>query len=348
MIKHIHSTHDNPNANGSSGGKTVLRKEDHQQFADQGYLLVENILDPEIDIEPLEKEYSAVLDREAAALFAEGKLPSLYTELPFLERFSKILSLGDLSHQPFDICFPPKFAQDTPIHLGPAVFHHVLRNPRILDVIEELIGPEIYSNPVQHIRIKPPQKDVPEANHNALIAATGWHQDLGVIDEEADQSRIFTVWVAVTEATLNNSCLTVIPGSHKGDLVPHCSEGDQAGNHKPLVIPKRHLAKAEAIPLPVPAGAIILFDSRVMHAARPNETDSIRWSFDLRYNPIGQPSGRSWYPGFVARSRSNSESELHDAEAWAESWRQIRRDLARDGTHDRPFTRWSADHPGCA
>ncbi len=348
MIPPTKSIGDSRSKKSKSVARTGLSEADHQHFADQGYLVVEDILDPDIDIKPLEAEYSAVLDREAAALFAQGKLPSLYTELPFLERFSKILTMGDLSHQPFDICFPPKFAQDTPIHLGPAVFHHVLRNPRILDVIEELIGPEIYSNPVQHIRIKPTQKDVPEANHNPLIAATGWHQDLGVIDEEADQSRIITVWVAVTEATLNNSCLMVIPGSHKGDLAPHCTEGDKSGNHKPLVIPKKHLAEAEAIPLPVPAGAIILFDSKVMHAARPNETHSIRWSFDLRYNPIGQPSGRSWYPGFIARSRSNPDRELHDAEVWAESWRQARRELAQDGTHDRPFTRWSADHPGCA
>ncbi|RKX31471.1 MAG: phytanoyl-CoA dioxygenase, partial [Verrucomicrobia bacterium] len=94
--------------------------------------------------------------------------------------------------------------------------------------------------------------------------------------------------------------------------------------------------------------AIVLFDSRVMHAARPNKTESIRWSFDLRYNPIGQPSGRSWYPGFVARSRSNPDSELHDAETWADSWRQTRQELARDGTHDRQFTRCSPDHSGCA
>jgi len=334
--------------NGASAKKAVLRKEDHRHFADQGYLVLENILDPQVDIRPLEEEYSAVLDREAATLVAEGKIPSTYSELPFLKRFSKILSTGELSHQPFDICFPPTFAQDTPIHLGPAVFHHILRNPRILDVIEELIGPEIYSNPVQHVRIKPPQKDIPEEYHHPLIAATGWHQDQGVIEEEADHSRIITVWVAVTEATLNNSCLTVIPGSHKGDLAPHCPDGDKSGNHKPITIPKKHLAEDKVIPLPVPAGAIILFDSKVMHAARPNETDSIRWSFDLRYNPIGQSSGRSWFPGFVARSRSNPDNEQHDAEVWAESWRQVRGELAKDGTFNRQFTRWSPDHPGCA
>jgi len=38
--------------------------------------------------------------------------------------------------------------EDTPIHLSEAVFNF-LRNPRLLDAVETLIGPEIYSNPIQ-------------------------------------------------------------------------------------------------------------------------------------------------------------------------------------------------------
>ena len=45
---------------------------------------------------------------------------------------------------------------DTPFWTGPAVFA-LLRNQAILDAVESLIGPEIYANPVQHVRIKPPE-----------------------------------------------------------------------------------------------------------------------------------------------------------------------------------------------
>ncbi len=52
-----------------------------------------------------------------------------------------------------------------------------------------------------------------------------------------------------------------------------------------------------------------------IHGSPPNVSDRIRWSLDLRSNPIGQPIGRPEFPGFVARSRLDPESELRDPEA---------------------------------
>ena len=82
------------------------------------------------------------------------------------------------------------------------------------------------------------------------------------------------------------------------------------------------------------------------HASLANRGESIRWSFDLRYNPVGQASGRPWFPGFIARSRSNPDSELHDPERWAERWVIARDDLAASGTPE--FRRWDPDDPLCA
>ena len=327
---------------------SALNETQRKQFERDGYVVVDGILDLETDVPLLEEEYGEVLEREVRRLHSEGKISETYDALPFLERFSRVLSEGVLPFQPFDMCFPPQFDEDTPIHLSPSVFHRVLRNPRILEIVEDLIGPEIYSNAVQHIRIKPPQRTVPDAIHNPLIAATGWHQDLGVIDAEADQSEVISVWVAVTEATVENGCLVVIPGSHRAGLAPHCPEGEKHGNHHPVTIPKEFRNDSGARALPMRAGSAVFFQKTLMHSALPNESDTVRWSFDLRYNPIGQPNGRSWYPGFVARSRAHPETELTDARAWAELWREARSRLVRTGVAGRPFTRWSPDHPGCA
>ncbi len=325
-----------------------LTQDQLQQFNQDGYLVVEGILDPEEDIKILEEEYSAVLDREAKRLQSEGKQTASGDSMSFLERFTCMILEGNLTHQALDICLPPKFEEDTPMHMGPAVFNHILRNPRILDVIEQLLGPEIYSNAVQHIRVKPPQRTVPVEMQNPLLSATGWHQDLGVIDPEADKSEVISVWVAVTEATVENGCLVVIPGSHKGELVPHCPDGEKHGNHQPSTIPDKFLDKGKSRPLPIPQGATIFFQKTLMHSALANESDTVRWSFDLRYNPVGQPNGRSWYPGFVARSRENPDSELRDAIKWKEMWVQARSRMVQTGVAGRPFTRWSPDHPGCA
>ena len=61
------------------------------------------------------------------------------------------------------------------------------------------------------------------------------------------------------------------------------------------------------------------------HGSLPNRSDRIRWSLDLRYNPTGQHTGRPVFPGFVARSRRNPDSELDDPAVWAGLWRQARR-----------------------
>ena len=44
----------------------------------------------------------------------------------------------------------------------------------------------------------------------------------GVIISDADESDILTVWLPVIEATEENGCMVVVPGSHRAGLVPHC------------------------------------------------------------------------------------------------------------------------------
>ena len=84
-----------------------------------------------------------------------------------------------------------------------------------------------------------------------------------------------------------------------------------------------------------------------IHGSPPNVSDRIRWSLDLRSNPIGQPTGRPEFPGFVARSRLDPESELRDPEAWAGLWRGARDRLAAQPAA-KPAHRWRGTEPGCA
>ena len=96
----------------------------------------------------------------------------------------------------------------------------------------------------------------------------------------------------------------------------------------------------------VALGEVLFMHRRTQHAGLRNRSDRIRWSFDLRYHPIGQPTGRPWFPGFVARSRTHPETELHDPEVWAESWRAARSALAQG--EDVAFNRWKKGDPRCA
>jgi hypothetical protein len=60
------------------------------QFDRDGYLVVENVLDPRLDIEPLFAEYTAVLDGIVDDLIAEGVLGSRYDDLPFTDRLIRV------------------------------------------------------------------------------------------------------------------------------------------------------------------------------------------------------------------------------------------------------------------
>jgi hypothetical protein len=99
------------------------------------------------------------------------------------------------------------------------------------------------------------------------------------------------------------------------------------------------------------AGSVMLFTRTTMHASYDNNTERLRWSFDLRYNPIGQHTGREAFPGFVARSRKAPHLELRDADRWRRDWQDTRHKMARinrGGQTDVPFGRWADGHPDCA
>jgi ectoine hydroxylase-related dioxygenase (phytanoyl-CoA dioxygenase family) len=313
------------------------------RFQAQGYLVVEGLFDVERDLAPVVTDYAATLDALVDEWLAAGLLQHRYADLPFGQRLIRILSESGVNwSQPFDISLPQtQVYPDTPIHTSEAVFN-LLRHPRLLDVVEQFIGPELYSNPIQHTRIKPPERLVPPSARNGNVVRVGWHQDQGVALPEQDEVSVLTVWLPITDATVQNGCLAVVPGSHRRELAAHCPGTGPDGG---LQIPSK-LIQGQPVPVPVRHGGALLMHSRTMHAALVNQSDDIRWSFDLRYQPVGLPTGRPAFPGFVARSRRDPRSEQRDWRAWSESWLEARARLAQ-GAPPR-FNRWSSDSPACA
>jgi hypothetical protein len=54
-----------------------------EQLAEEGYVVIDDVLDPTRDFAPLLDEYNCVLDGIAAGLVTEGALRSTYADLPF-------------------------------------------------------------------------------------------------------------------------------------------------------------------------------------------------------------------------------------------------------------------------
>ncbi len=254
-----------------------------------------------------------------------------------------LLEVGLSNHQYFATTLPQTISEDTPMHLGPAFFN-LLRSPRLLDTIESVIGSEIYLHPLQVIRIKVPEKWVPEGYWDGMTARVDWHQDLGVLLPEADESSILSVWLPITDATVENGCLMVVPGSHRDGLALHCQPS--ARNRKNMLhIPDQYVPLDRAIPVPLKRGGALIFNRRMIHSSLPNTSDELRWSFDLRYQPTGQPTGRPVLPGFVARSKQHPQSEVRDYTIWADQWRQAR--SQHTGKGKLTIHRWDVDSPVC-
>ena len=326
-----------------------LTAEQLDRFHEDGYLIVEDVLAGE-DLDAIEAEYRKIVDRVSTDLALEGKLRPLtgttFSEC-YIEGMQQLDDMYDL-YQHLDISLPllEDLDHSHTMNAGPEVFR-LLTNPRLLDIVESVIGPEIYSNPVQHTRIKPPVRHLPEAALDANVAATLWHQDSAVIDTEADGTDMLTIWLAVTDATLENGRLIVERGSHREEMTLHCP-----GKVFPaeIYIPESIIDDGRVIPMEVPAGGAVLLHKLTEHGSLDNHSNNIRWSFDLRYQPIGQATGRSVFPGFVARSRAHPEQVITDPDEWANLWWDARDRIADGVTPMHLNARWAANarQPICA
>src|SRR5260221_463614 len=103
-----------------------------------------------------------------------------------------------------------------------------------------------------------------------------WHQDNGYTF--VDPQAYLTCWIAITEATLLNGCVTVMPGAHRDGTLAHRSTpigfecwGDANSAHA----------------VPVRAGSIVVFTSLTPHFTAPNTTDDVRKAYIVQYAPTG-------------------------------------------------------------
>jgi phytanoyl-CoA hydroxylase len=95
-----------------------------------------------------------------------------------------------------------------------------------------------------------------------------WHQDETHIPTR-DRS-LTAVWIALDNATIENGCLWVIPGSHRaGVLYPDREQNDPRFDCTREAYVFR-LREQEAEPLELPAGAAVVFDGYLLHRSLPN------------------------------------------------------------------------------
>lgn len=128
-----------------------------------------------------------------------------------------------------------------------------------------------------------------------------WHQDYGYWykNEFLFPDQMISVMTALSEATKENGCLQVVPGSHKMGRIEHGFSGEQVGasqHYVELALKSLPLVYAELDP-----GDVLIFHSNLLHRSAANLSTKPRWSIISCYNrsgniPYNEPSGMSTVP----------------------------------------------------
>ncbi|MBW7456118.1 phytanoyl-CoA dioxygenase family protein [Paenibacillus sepulcri] len=166
---------------------------------------------------------------------------------------------------------------------------------RFVDITTTILGPDTKLYWDQSVYKRPEaDKDFP------------WHQDNGYVP--TDPVHYVTCWLALDDATIENGCIWIQPGTHKKGFVPHiktdlgwiCYYGDIEGE-----------------PVELKKGSMVVFHSLLFHRSRPNLSSATRKAYVIQYSvdgaknpktghvfnngPLIAKGGKSVYTGFVPR-----------------------------------------------
>jgi ectoine hydroxylase-related dioxygenase (phytanoyl-CoA dioxygenase family) len=152
------------------------------------------------------------------------------------------------------------------------VFADFARSSAVTDLVAELVGPRLDCFLSQFIFKNPGAWGQP------------WHQDSYYFPFEPPRP-ILGVWLAVTEATLENGCLHVLPGSHAEPVHEHVPDRRPGANYGYVEIVDHDMAAS--VPVLMQPGDLLLFDSHLMHRSTDNGSAGIRAAMVYHYAATG-------------------------------------------------------------
>ena len=171
-----------------------------------------------------------------------------------------------------------------------------------LHVAQQLLGPNAtYQG--EHAIFKPARYG----------AETPWHQDEAYWNPAMNYNAL-SLWIPLQPATLENGCMQFVPRSHRWEILPHHTIGNDPRVHG-LEVDAADTESAVACPLP-PGGAT-LHHNRTLHYTGPNRSDIPRRAYILAFGtpPAPSPAGRIYY--WNDRKQTPRDQRAKDAAACA-------------------------------
>jgi phytanoyl-CoA hydroxylase len=208
-------------------------------YARDGYVVVPGALDP----------HQVAAARSETTAICRG-LRGHIDGVPSSDRIDSTgapLSDADVLRQYLCIHFP---------HKTSPLMQRLARSAAVIDVLTRVIGP-----------------DVKMMQSMLFIKSEGkpgqaWHQDEAHIPTR-DRS-LTAAWIALDDATVENGCLWVIPGSHRsGVLFPTRVQDDRRFDCTDEAFDFGY-RETDAVPVEVPAGTAVVFNGYLLHRSLPN------------------------------------------------------------------------------
>ena len=155
------------------------------------------------------------------------------------------------------------------------IFNDFINNENLCNILEDILGPNIDCFLSQFIFKNPGAWGQP------------WHQDSSYFP--FDREPQVAAWLATSEATLENGCLVVLPGSHRESLHEHLPDDREGSNYGYTEIKDHDFSLEE--PILLNRGDLLLFHSFLMHKSYDNKSDSRRTAMVYHFAETGTGYG---------------------------------------------------------
>ncbi|XP_076463677.1 phytanoyl-CoA dioxygenase domain-containing protein 1-like [Babylonia areolata] len=266
-----------------------------KQFFEKGYVIVESFFKKE-ELDACRESIEVLVDDLANLLYNGKKIKNLYKDYGLFERLTHIEK--EFPGANIILHKQGKLTQ---------AFRDLWSSPRLLNVVEQLIGPDIMGHPVWNLRTKTPCNEA---------TTVPWHQDCAYLDTRSYDVLQPTAWIPLLDANKENGCMEVAVGGHlKGKVAKHqCCWG--ATWYVQLL--EEEMVKTLGIDMDkdvqlccVPYGGMLLINNLIPHRSLPNLSDQIRWSLDLRWQRPNLPVGfYDLKEGVLMRTKENPDMKI--------------------------------------
>ena len=145
------------------------------------------------------------------------------------------------------------------------------KDPRVLDVIEGVLGPDILVYAAEFFIKEPRTKHI-----------VSMHQDLTYWGLGATQGLV-TAWIALSPSTPASGCMDFVRGSHKNAILPHEDTFDENNLLSRGQEVRVDVADEDKVAIEIHPGQMSLHHGLTIHGSGPNTSDDRRIAMVVRY-----------------------------------------------------------------